>query len=243
MRSFLLIFLIAQSLLAFGQRSDGFFVQEYCFVDPKLLKEFKVDKLEIQVYENNRKAGKIEIFLDSNQRMVKQIVDYADSIRTTLFASTTISQFACPIVKPDYIKSCESGRITKTESNGAYRITSFDEKGNVTSDHWKPGNNLLEIKRKFIYGKNNLIDTINVEDIKSDGGIDKRELHLYKYSVDQLVSITQLISSSNGYQDAGLFKFKYFECGLVKRMEGKGYFGQYKAKVDFKFYSKGQVLR
>ena len=243
MQKLFLTFLITQSIIAFGQRSDGFFVQEFCFVDPNLLKVFKVDKFQIQIYENNRKIGKIEIFLDSNQRMTKQIVNYADSIRTTAFESTTISQFACPIVRPDYIKNCESGRITKTESNDAYRITTFDTEGKVIGDRWKPGNNLLEIKREFIYTKGNLIDTIYVKDIKNDGGIDKKELHLYQYADDRLVSITQLIDFNNGYQNAGLFKFKNFDCGLIKRMEGTGYFGQYKVKVDFKFYSNGEALR
>lgn len=242
MKKVFLTFLLMQTLIVFGQRSDGFFVQEYCFVDPSLLKVFKVDKFEIQIYENNRKTGKLEIFLDSNQRMIKQIADYADSIRTTTYESTTISQFACPTVRPDYIKNCELGRITKTESNGAYRITEFDLDGKITGDRWKPGNKLLEIKRKFIYTSDNLMDTVYLEDIKIDGSVDKKELHIYKYDDGKLISISQLINFSDSYQNAGSFKFKNYNCGLVKRMEGRAYFGQYNAKVEFKFYSSGQVL-
>ncbi len=84
MKRIFLTFLLMQALLVFGQRSDGFFVQEFCFIDPVLLKSLKVDKFEIQLFENNRKTGKLEIFMDSNQRMIKQIADYADSIRTTM---------------------------------------------------------------------------------------------------------------------------------------------------------------
>ena len=243
MKKVFLIFLLMQGLIVFGQRSDGFFIQEYCFVDPVLLKALKVDRFEIQLFENNRKRGKLEIFLDSNQRMIKQIADYADSLRTTTYESTTISQFACPFVRPDYIKNCESCRITKTESNGAYRITAFDLSGKVTSDRWKPGSKLLEIKRHFIYTNDNLMDTIYLEDIKIDGGVDKKELHIYKYNDGKLISISQLINFGDGYQSAGLFKFKNHNCGLVKKMEGRAYFGQYNAKVEFKFYSNGQVLR
>jgi len=242
MKNVFLTFLFMQALIVFGQRSDGFFVQEYCFIDPVLLKGLKVDKFEIQLFENNRKTGKLEIFLDSNQRMIKQIADYADSIRTTMYESTTISQFACPVARPDYIKNCDGGRITKTESNGAYRITAFDLDGKVTSDRWKPGSKLLEIKRQFIYTNENLMDTVYLEDIKIDGSIDKKELHIYTYDDGKLISISQLINFSDGYQDAGSFQFKNYNCGLVKRMEGKAYFGQYKAKVEFKFYSSGQLL-
>ena len=238
-----MIFLFIQSLSIFGQRSEGFFVQEYCFVDPLLLKALKVDKFEIQLFENNRRRGKLEIFLDSNQRMIKQIANYADSIKTRAFKSTTISQFACPIVIPDYIKNCESGRITRTESNGAYRITAFDLDGKVMSDRWKPGNKSLEIKREFIYTNNDLMDTIYVKDINLNGGVDKEELNIYKYDGDKLISISQLIGNSDIYQNAGVFKFKNYNCGLVKKMEAKAYFGEYNAKVEFKFYSKGIVLR
>jgi hypothetical protein len=44
------------------------------------------------------------------------------------------------------------------------------------------------------------------------------------------------------YQEEGEFKFKYFNSGLVKRMEGTGYSGRIKAKIEFKYYSKGQLL-
>ncbi len=86
------------------------------------------------------------------------------------------------------------------------------------------------------------MDTVYLEDIKIEGNIDKKELHIYAYEDGKLISISQLISFSDGYQDAGSFKFKNYNCGLVKKMEGKAYFGQYKAKVEFKFYSSGQLL-
>ena len=243
MRRTIIFFLLSISLTSIGQKADGFFIQEFCFVDVNLIKQLKVDKLEIAVYQNNRKAGTIQVFLDSNSRMIRQIADYNDSITTTLYASTTISQFACPIIKPGYIKECESGLITKTESNGAYRITNFDDEGKVINDRWKPGNNLLEIRRQFIYTKDDLLDTAKVEDIRNDQSIDKTELHLYEYENERLVLIKQLISSSLGFQNAGSFKFRYFKCGLVQKMEGVGYYGVYKARAEFKFYVKDQQLR
>jgi len=243
MKKILLIFLLTSGLAVFGQRSDGFFIQECCFVDPYLLKAHKVDKIEIQVFGQNKKLGKIEMFLDSNQRLIEKITNYADSIRSTKYQSTTLTQFACPIERPDYIKNCESGRITETESNGAYRITKFDNDGKVIIDRWKPGTKLLEIKRQFFYNSNNLLDTIKLEDITNDNKIDKKELYVYKYESERLISITQLISSSLGYQNAGLFKFKEYKCGLVKKMEVRSYFGQYTAKVEFKYYSKENLLK
>jgi hypothetical protein len=87
------------------------------------------------------------------------------------------------------------------------------------------------------------MDSILLEDIANDGHIDKKELHLYNYTGEQLMSITQFIESSEGYQKAGEFKFKNFNCGLVKRMDANAYFGRYKARTEFRYYSKGQQLR
>ena len=243
MRKMFLLFLLTIGLTTFGQRSDGFFISEYCFIDPVLLKTSRVDRIEIKLFGQNRKLGKIEMFLDSNQRLIEQITYDADSIKSTKYNSTNLTQFACPIERPDYIKNCEFERITMTESRGAYRITTFDNDGKVTLDRWKPGTKLLEIKRQFFYNSNNLLDSIKLEDITKDNKIDKKELYIYKYENEKLVSITQLINSSVGYQNAGLFKYKEFKCGLVKKMEATSYFGQYTAKVEFKYYSKENLLK
>jgi len=242
-RRLLLVLLLIQNMIANGQRAEGFFLQEFCFVDPTLLKTFKVDKIELEVFENNRKSGSQEVFLDSNQRLIKKVSRYHDSTQINNYESTSISQFACPSVKPDFIKQCESGCITRTETDGAYRITSFDTEGKVISDRWKPGANRFEINRQIIYTKEGLIDTIRIKDVKDDGSIDKRELLIYSYNNDQLTSITQLVSFSEGFEDAGKIKFKDLDCGLVKKMEGYAYFGRYKMRVEFKYYSKGKQVK
>lgn len=227
---------------AYAQRSDGFFIQELCFIDPDLLKKLNVDEIHIEVRENNRKRGSVKIFLDSNQRLVKQEADYMKTLRTTYYASTNLTQYACPIEKPDYIKTCEGDRITKTENEGAYRITTYDAAGVVLTDRFKPDSNLLEISRQFVYSTNNLLDTVHLQDLRKDGSIDKREMYIYAYDNDRLKLLTQYISSSEGFSKAGEFKYRNFDCGLVKKMEGVGYWGQYKAETRFAYYSKGRKL-
>ncbi|MEP7163540.1 MAG: hypothetical protein ABI741_02540 [Ferruginibacter sp.] len=241
MRKLLYAILQVLCLSSPGQKSDGFFIQEFCFIDIDLIKQLKVDKFEIAIYQNNSLHGRLEIFLDSNFRMIKK-VSYADSITATDYASTSLTQYACPIIKPGYIKECVSGRITKTAYQGAYRMTSFDAQGKVTDDRWKPGAKLLEISRQFIYS-NDLIDTIKVEDITTDGRVDKKEIYLYNYQNEKLITIKQLVSYGDSYYVAGKFNFKYYDLGLLQRMKGTGYSGQLKAKVEFKYFSKGQLLK
>lgn len=239
MRQFILLaLLVLNSFLTKAQRADGFFIQEFCFVDINLIKQLNVDRIDIVLYANNRYTGKAQLFLDSNYRKVKEIVDYGGSTKVTEFASTTISQFGCPVNRPDYIKECVNGRITRTSSAGAYRETTFDSAGRVVADKWRPGENLLEINREFSYSKNDLLTAAYLKDIRKDGSVDKEELHLYEYKDERLVEIKQLIKSTNDFQEAGKFNFKYYDFGLTKTMEGAGYFGIYKARIEFKYYSK-----
>lgn len=239
MRQFILLaLLVLNSFLLKAQRADGFFIQEFCFVDINLVKQLKVDKIDIVLYANNRYTGKVQLFLDSNYRKIREIVDYGDSTRVAEFASTTISQFSCPVNRPDYIKECVNGRITRTNSRGAYRETTFDSAGRVIADKWRPGEALLEINREFSYSKSDLLTAASLKDIRKDGSIDKEELHLFEYENERLVEIKQLIKSTGDFQEAGKFNFKYYGFGLMKAMEGTGYFGRYKARVEFKYYSK-----
>lgn len=83
-----------------------------------------------------------------------------------------------------------------------------------------PGENLLEMSRRFIYKENNLLDTAKLEDIKA-----------------------RFIDIGTGFNETGRFTHKYFDWGLVKIMDGTGYAGRYKAKIEFKYYSNNQLLR
>lgn len=244
MKKLLLISLLFSGISSYAQRADGFFAFEFSFIDPLLLKELQVDKFEIEFFSNNRKTGWVEIYLDSNQQMIKRISEYGGTVNTSLYAATNITQFACPVEKPSYIKNCEGGRITATDNAGAYRKTVFDSNGRVLEDRFKPRPAALEIKRKFIYQGNDLLDSILVEDIKTDGSIDKKELYLFQYNNDErLIAVKQLIEYSTGYREEGSFTYKYFNSGLVKTTEGNTYLGQYSMKTGFKFYSKGVLLK
>ncbi|RZM27339.1 MAG: hypothetical protein EOO88_13720 [Pedobacter sp.] len=112
-----------------AQRSDGFFVQELCFVDPVLLRQLQVDKIEVKLTENFKKKKKFEVYLDSSQRLIRKVITAGDSVSTIEYPGAPLSLYACPTVNPGYVKECVNGRVTRTQTPTSLRVTEFDAAG------------------------------------------------------------------------------------------------------------------
>ncbi|RZM27338.1 MAG: hypothetical protein EOO88_13715 [Pedobacter sp.] len=113
----------------------------------------------------------------------------------------------------------------------------------MLSESWKPTKDASTIERKFSYNSLGLLDTVYLGDGKQDGSYRKIEMIVYRYTDEKLVSISQSVDVGGGLQKAGSFQYKNYKCGLVKNMEGNVYFGQYRMRVEFVFYSKGQIVQ
>jgi hypothetical protein len=220
-----------------AQRSDGFFVQELCYIDIDLLKKLKINRIEITLYEFNKKSKTAQLFLDSNCRKIKDIVTQGGSTETNEYASTSIADFNCPIVTPDYIKECVNGRVTKTVNGQSYRLMAYDSAGRIISDKWKPSSSALEISREFAYSKNDLLDAIHNKDIRKDGSVDKEELFIYHYENDRLSRVEIQVKYSTKFENNGELRYDYYPSGLLKKMHGDIYNGRYSVRTEINYYS------
>ena len=220
------------TITTLGQSTCGFFAHEFFYIDPQILVDKKVTRIELE----SKGKGKKTIFLDGYGKKIKEKYSSRDTTYEITFNKADICSFTCPIDKSEDITCNQLGFIEESKSNK--RTMTFDNSGRPTKETWSPTDN-IKVEREFVYDSKNQLDTIRVYNYQRSR-LTGQERFKYLMKNGQLLGILHYQKVGQKLETIGIYEFVLNKTGLIKSGDYDDMAGR--MKINATYYSNEKRL-
>ncbi|HYF32617.1 MAG TPA: hypothetical protein VD993_15940 [Chitinophagaceae bacterium] len=214
-----LLLLLLLPLFSASQDVTGFFVHDLYYVNPAILVQQKITRIEIISSLGRGQDWTRTLGLDGNGKRVFETERQTGPGDTTWYDNAPLWYFSIPKNLDSAVRFYYEGAVLHRKFPGRSLKTEFDSQSRPVRDVYSEPGNKVSVERLFKYNSRNLLDTVWCNFL---GIATNSDYYVYKWDGDKLSAIEHYYYFPNTGQHLyeSATKFKYNDVGLISSYTG-----------------------